>query len=89
MTTIYQAYPKKSHKKAVKHVLRYVNCNVDHGIFYKTLQHILLVIMMLIGLEIARTERACKKDDSMFGNNLVSHYSKRQNCIFLSIVEAE
>src|ERR1043165_2330910 len=48
-----------------------------------------LAIVMLIGLVVLMIEKALLEDASSWGNNLVSWFSKKQNCVSLSTAEAE
>ena len=49
----------------------------------------LLAIVMHIGLDAQMIKKALQEDVSFFGNNLISWFSKKQNCVSLSTAEAE
>ena len=48
-----------------------------------------LGIVMLIGLEVQMTEKALLVDVSIWETNLISWFSKKQNCVSLSTAKAE
>ncbi|XP_059654748.1 secreted RxLR effector protein 161-like [Cornus florida] len=86
----YQADLKEQHILAVKCIIRYVNGTLNCGLRYSSESN----------FEIAgytNADRASNKDDRKctsggcfyVGTNLVSWYSKKQNCISLSSCEAE
>ncbi|CAJ2670589.1 unnamed protein product [Trifolium pratense] len=86
----YQAEPKMSHLAQVKRILKYVNGTCDYGILYTHGEN-----SMLVGYcdadwagcadDRKSTSRAC----FFLGNNLISWFSKKQNCVSLSTAEAE
>ncbi|KAK6149616.1 hypothetical protein DH2020_017141 [Rehmannia glutinosa] len=86
----YQSCPKESHLKAVKRISRYINGTVDLGILYSFDTN-----TNLAGFSDA--DWAGDVDDRKsttggcfyLGNNLVSWYNKKQNCISLSTAESE
>ena len=86
----YQADPKVSHINQVKRILKYVSGTYNYGLMYSH------------GCEPALTgycdaDWASSDDDRkstsggcfFLGNNLVSWFSKKQNCVSLSTAEAE
>ncbi|XP_075475834.1 secreted RxLR effector protein 161-like [Primulina tabacum] len=86
----YQADPKVTHLKAVKRILRYISGTVDLGLWYTKETN-----TNLVGFSDA--DWAGNLDDRKstmgrcfyLGNNLVSWYSKKQNCVSLSTAESE
>ncbi|XP_073049481.1 uncharacterized protein [Primulina eburnea] len=88
--TQYQADPKVTHLKAVKRILRYIAGTVDLGLWYTKETN-----TNLVGFSDA--DWAGNLDDRKsttggcfyFGNNLVSWYSRKQNCVSLSTAESE
>ncbi|XP_059669518.1 secreted RxLR effector protein 161-like [Cornus florida] len=86
----YQADLREQHILAVKRIIRYVNSTLNYGLCYSSESN----------SEIAgytNVDWAGNKDDKKstsggcfhVGTNLVSWYSKKQNCISLSSCEAE
>ncbi|XP_073041786.1 secreted RxLR effector protein 161-like [Primulina eburnea] len=86
----YQADPKDTHLKAVKRILRYISGTVDLGLWYTKETN-----TNLVGFSDA--DWAGNLDDRKsttggcfyLGNNLVSWYSRKQNCMSLSTAESE
>ncbi|XP_075489478.1 uncharacterized protein LOC142528320 [Primulina tabacum] len=86
----YQADPKVTHLKAVKRILRYIAGIVDLGLWY-----IKETNSNLVGFSDA--DWAGNLDDRKsttggcfyLGNNFVSWYSRKQNCVSLSTAESE
>ncbi|XP_073057055.1 uncharacterized protein [Primulina eburnea] len=86
----YQADPKVTHLKAVKRILRYISGTVDLGLWYTKETN-----TNLVGFSDA--DWAGNLDDRKsttggcfyLGNNLVSWYSRKQNCVSLSTAESE
>ncbi|PNX90667.1 gag-pol polyprotein, partial [Trifolium pratense] len=82
----YQAEPKMSHLVQVKRILKYVNGTSDYGIINNS---------MLMGY--CDADWAGCADDRKntsggcfyLGENLISWFSKKQNCVSLSTAEAE
>ena len=85
----YQANPKESHLAAVKRIIRYVNGIADYGIWFSKDTN-----SGLAGYSDADWARNVDDKKSTtggyfyLGNSLVSWYSKKQNSISLSTVEA-
>jgi len=79
-----------SHLTQVKRILKYINSTSDYGILYSHSEN-----SMLIGYYDA--DWAGSADDGkstsggcfFLGNNLISWFSKKQNCLSLSTTEAE
>jgi hypothetical protein len=86
----YQADPKQSHLIAVKRILRYISGTSPLGIWYSYDTN-----TNLVGF--SDSDWAGDVDDRKstsggcfyLGNNLVSWYSKKQNCVSLSTAESE
>ncbi|XP_075479001.1 secreted RxLR effector protein 161-like [Primulina tabacum] len=86
----YQADPKVTHLKAVKRILRYISGTVDLGLWYTKETN-----TNLVGFSDAEWARNLDDRKSTtggcfyLGNNLVSWYSRKQNCVSLSTAESE
>ncbi|XP_057418158.1 secreted RxLR effector protein 161-like [Lotus japonicus] len=86
----YQAAPKESHLTQVKRIIKYISGIVDYGILYAHNTN-----SSLIGY--CDTDWAGNADDRkstsggcfFLDNNLISWFSKKQNCVSLSTAEAE
>ncbi|KAA0037649.1 uncharacterized protein E5676_scaffold311G00320 [Cucumis melo var. makuwa] len=86
----YQSDPRISHLNAVKRIIKYVHGTTDFGIlyFYDTSSE-------LVGYcdadwpGSADDQKSTSGGCFFLGNNLVSWFSKKQNCISLSTAEAE
>jgi len=79
-----------SHLTQVKRILKYINSTRDYGILYSYSEN-----YMLIGYCDADRARSADDRKSTFGvcfflgNNLISWFSKKQNCVSLSTAEVE
>jgi hypothetical protein len=86
----YQAEPKISCLTHVKRILKYINSTSDYGILYSHIEN-----SMLIGYCDADWTRSADDRKNTSGgcffleNNLISWFSKIQNCVSLSTTEAE
>ncbi|XP_073049472.1 uncharacterized protein [Primulina eburnea] len=86
----YQADPKVTHLKAVKRILRYISGTVDFGLWYTKETN-----TNLVGFSDADWARNLDDRKSTtggcfyLGNNLVSWYSRKQNCVSFSTAESE
>ncbi|KAA0064116.1 putative mitochondrial protein [Cucumis melo var. makuwa] len=86
----YQADPRTSHLEAVKRILKYVHETSDFGIMYSY-----DTTSTLVGYCDADWVGSSDDRKSTFGgcffleNNLISWFSKKQNCVSLSTAEAE
>ncbi|KAK6140662.1 hypothetical protein DH2020_025596 [Rehmannia glutinosa] len=86
----YQANPKITHLKSLKRIIRYVGGTTNLGIWYTKDTNTNLV-------EFSDSDWAGDVDHRKsttggcfyLGNNLVSWYSRKQNCVSLSIAESE
>ncbi|XP_050918653.1 secreted RxLR effector protein 161-like [Lathyrus oleraceus] len=86
----YQAEPKINHITQVNSILKYINGTSEYGMLYSYSDN-----SMLVGY--CDADWACNTDDRkstsggcfLLGNNLISWFSKKQNCVSLSTDEAE
>ncbi|XP_006603141.1 uncharacterized mitochondrial protein AtMg00810-like [Glycine max] len=80
----------ESHWKAIKHVLRYLNGTVDHGLTFYPSQHLFIT-------SYSDSDWACDSSNMWstsgfcvyLGNNLVSWLAKKQQSVSRSSTEAE
>ncbi|XP_058784078.1 uncharacterized mitochondrial protein AtMg00810-like [Vicia villosa] len=84
----YQAKPKTSHLAQVKRILRYVNGTCDYGILYSHDTNSILVWYYDVDWagsanDIKSTYGGC----FFLGSNLISWFSKKQNCVSLSMLK--
>ncbi|XP_058726399.1 secreted RxLR effector protein 161-like [Vicia villosa] len=86
----YQVEPKVSHINQVKRILKYVNGTSDYGMLYSHGS-----CSLLIGYCDGDCEESVDDKKSTSGgcffmrDNLIPWFSKKQNCVSLSTVEAE
>ncbi|XP_050896193.1 secreted RxLR effector protein 161-like [Lathyrus oleraceus] len=86
----YEAEPKVSHINQVKRILKYVNATCDYGMLYSHDSN-----SMLVGYcdadwaGSADDRKSTSRGYFALGNNLISWFSKKQNCVSLSTVDAE
>ncbi|CAJ2635655.1 unnamed protein product [Trifolium pratense] len=86
----YQAEPKMSHLAQVKRILKYVNGTCDYGILYTHGENSMLVGYCDADWAGCADDRKSTSGACFFlGNNLISWFSKKQNCVSLSTAEAE
>lgn len=86
----FQSYPKTSHLTNVKHILEYINGTSDYGLFYSFETNGMLVGYCDANCVGNSEDRKITSSGCFFlGNNLISWFSKKQNCASLSIIEAE
>ncbi|XP_038889273.1 uncharacterized mitochondrial protein AtMg00810-like [Benincasa hispida] len=86
----YQAEPKASHLLSAKRIIKYINSTCEYDLLYSFDTN-----SSFIGYCDANGVGSFKDRKSSFGgcfffkNNLVSWFSKKQNCVSLSTAEAE
>ncbi|KAL2984809.1 hypothetical protein AAZX31_12G111100 [Glycine max] len=86
----YQANPKISHLTQVKRILKYVNGTSDYGIMYCHCSNPMLVGYCDADWAGSADDRKSTSGGCFYlGNNLISWFSKKQNCVSLSTAEAE
>ena len=86
----YQANPLEPHLLAVKRILRYVKGTPHLGLWYsKDTNHFLSGYCDADWAGNIDDRKSTSGGCFYFGNNLVSWFSKKQNCISLSTAEAE
>ncbi|KAK2369168.1 putative mitochondrial protein [Trifolium repens] len=86
----YQADPKVSHFTQVKRILKYVNVTCDYGIMYSHCEDSALYGYCDADWDGSADDRKSTSGGCFFlGNNLISWFSKKQNCVALSTAEAE
>ncbi|KAG5038153.1 hypothetical protein JHK86_018993 [Glycine max] len=86
----YQANPKISHLNQVKRILKYVNGTSDYGIMYCHCSDSMLVGYCDADWAGSADDRKSTSGGCFYlGNNLISWFSKKQNCVSLSTTEAE
>ncbi|KAL0533768.1 hypothetical protein IC582_027813 [Cucumis melo] len=86
----YQADPRMSHLEVVKRILKYIHGISDFGILYSYDTTSILVGYCDADWADSSDDRKSTSGGCFFlGNNLISWFSKKQNCVFLSTAEAE
>ncbi|KAL0553674.1 hypothetical protein IC582_007575 [Cucumis melo] len=86
----YQSDPRTSHLNAVKRMIKYVHGTTDFGILYSYDTSFELVGYCVADWAGSVHDRKSTSGGCFFlGNNIVSWFSKKQNCVSLSTVEAE
>ncbi|KHM99983.1 Retrovirus-related Pol polyprotein from transposon TNT 1-94, partial [Glycine soja] len=82
--------PKISHLNQVKRILKYVNGTSDYGIMYCHCSDSMLVGYCDADWAGSADDRKSTSGGCFYlGNNLISWFSKKQNCVSLSTAEAE
>lgn len=90
MCATYQAEPKTSHLTKGKRILKYINSSGDYGILYSHSENSMLFAYCDADWAGSADDRKSTSGGCFFlGNNLISWFSKKQNCVSLSTVEAE
>ncbi|XP_050895221.1 secreted RxLR effector protein 161-like [Lathyrus oleraceus] len=86
----YQAEPKVSHINQVKRILKYMNGTCDYGMLYSHDSNSMLVGYYDVDWAGSADDRKSTSGGCFFlGNNLVSWFNKKYNCVSLSIAEDE
>ncbi|XP_050874995.1 secreted RxLR effector protein 161-like [Lathyrus oleraceus] len=86
----YQSEPKLSHITQVKRILKYINGTSEYGMLYSHNANSLLTGYCDADWPGSANDRKSTYGGCFFlGNNLISWFSKKQNSVSLSIVEAE
>ncbi|PNX70323.1 gag-pol polyprotein, partial [Trifolium pratense] len=86
----YQAEPKMSHLTQVKRILKYVNATSDYGIMYSHTNNARLMGYCDADWAGCADDRKSTSGGCFYlGENLISWFSKKQNCVSLSTAEAE
>ncbi|KAK2444335.1 putative mitochondrial protein [Trifolium repens] len=86
----YQADPKVSHLTQVKRILKYVNGTSEYGIMYSHCENSTLYGYCDADWAGSADDRKSTYGGCFFlGTNLISWFSKKQNCVALSTAEAE
>ena len=86
----YQAEPKMSHLNQVKGILKYVSGTSDYGILYSHGEDTRLLGYCDADWAGSADDRKSTSGGCFFlGSNLISWFSKKQNCVSLSTAEAE
>ncbi|KAK2379434.1 putative mitochondrial protein [Trifolium repens] len=86
----YQADPKVSHMTQVKRILKYVNGTSDYGIMYSHCEDPTLYGYCDADWAGSADDRKSTSGGCFFlGTNIISWFSKKQNCVALSTAEAE
>jgi len=86
----YQAEPKMSHLTQVKRILKYINSTSDYGIMYSHSENSMLIGYCNAEWVGSANDRKGTSGGCFFHrNNLISWFSKKQNCVSLSTAEAE
>jgi len=86
----YQVEPKTSHLTQVKRIVKYINSTSDYGILYSHSGNSTLMGYCDADWAGSADGRKSISGGCLFlGNNLISWFSKKQNCLSLSTVEAQ
>ncbi|XP_050896247.1 uncharacterized mitochondrial protein AtMg00810-like [Lathyrus oleraceus] len=87
---IYQAEPKVSHINQVKRILKHVNGTCDYGMLCSHDSNSMLVGYCDVDWVGSADDRKSTIEGCLFlGNNLISWFIKKHNCVSLSTAEAE
>ncbi|XP_058733169.1 secreted RxLR effector protein 161-like [Vicia villosa] len=86
----YPAEPKASHLNQVKRILKYVNGTSEYGILYTNGSDPVLTGYCVADWAGSVDDRKSTSGGCFFlGSNLISWFSKKQNCVSLSTAEVE
>lgn len=86
----YHAKPKMSHLTKVKRIIKYIDGTCDYGIMYSHDTNYILLEYCDVDWEGNGEDRNNTSSECFFlGNNLVSWFRKKQNCVSLFIDEVE
>jgi len=86
----YQAEQKMSHLTQVKRILKYINSTSDYGILYSNSGNSMLIGYCDADWDGSADDRKSTYGECFFvGNNIISWFSKKQNCVSQSTTEAE
>ena len=90
MCARFQATPKESHHKVVKHILRYLAHTPTLGLWYPKGSAFDLILYSDSDYVVDRVDRKSTSGTCHFlGRSLVCWSPKKQNCVSLSTAEAE
>jgi hypothetical protein len=88
--TRFQVNPKESHLTAVKHIIRYVNDTLLHGIWYSRETNLVVAGYSDADWASNADDRKSSSGGCFYvGNNLVAWMSRKQSSISLSTAKAE
>jgi len=86
----YQVEPKMSHLTQMKRILKYINITSDYEILYSYSEDYKLMGYYDADWAGSVNDRKSTSGGCFFiGNNLISWFSNKQNCVSLSTAEAE
>ncbi|XP_057444125.1 secreted RxLR effector protein 161-like [Lotus japonicus] len=86
----YHVAPKESHILQVKRIIKYIGGTIDYGTFYAHNSDPKLIGYCDADWAGNADDRKSTSGGCFFlGNNLISGFSKKQNCVSLSTAEAE
>src|SRR4030042_2222587 len=86
----YQSEPKTSHLDQVKRILKYINGTSDYGILFSLDTNFKMTGYCDADYAGSADDRKSTSGGCFFlGGNLISWFSKKQNCVSLSPLEAE
>src|ERR1044072_572974 len=86
----YQAQPKTSHLIQVKRIIKYINGTSDYGIIYTHVANSSLNGYCDVDwIGSADDRKSTSGGCFILGNNIISRFSKKQNCVSLSTTAAE
>ena len=90
LCTRFQSCSKESHFLVVKRIFHYLNGTIDHGLWYPRGTHIDLIYYSNTDFAGYKIDRKSTSGTCHFlGHSLVLWFSKKQNLVTLSTIEAE